>query len=125
MEIAEGLPQAEPVRDKGYDILYLTEHVDEFAMQILGSYQEKTFKSVSDSDLGLESEEKKQDVEQEAVENKDLLDFVKEKLDGKIVEAKLSTKLKSHPVCLTTKGAVSLEMEKYFNSVPSYEGHRV
>lgn len=123
--IADGLPQTEPVKDRGYDILYLTDNVDEFAVQMLNTYLEKPFKSVNDEDLGLESEEEKEQAEKAQEENKELLDFVVSSLGGKIAESKISHKLKSHPVCLTTRGAVTLEMEKYFNSVPTPEGEAV
>jgi molecular chaperone HtpG len=111
------LPQAESVREKGYEILYLTDDVDEFVMRTLMRYEEKEFRSVNHDDLGLESEDEKKAAETAETENKDLLDFVKESLGGKIAAAKISHKLKSHPVCLTTQGGVSLEMERYFASM--------
>ena len=80
---------------------------------------------MNDEDLGLESEEEKEQAEKAQEENKELLDFVVSSLGGKIAESKISHKLKSHPVCLTTRGAVTLEMEKYFNSVPTPEGEAV
>lgn len=110
----EKLPQAETVRDKGFEILYLTEDVDEFVIRTLMQFEEKEFRSVNDEDLGLESEEEKTATEQLETDNKDILEFIKESLGGKIAAAKLSHKLKSHPVCLTTQGGVSLEMERYF-----------
>jgi molecular chaperone HtpG len=113
------LPQAESVREKGYDILYLTEDVDEFVVRTLGKFEDKEFRSVNDDDLGIETEEEKKETEKIETENKDLLEFIKESLGGKIVAAKLSHKLKSHPVCLTTQGGVSLEMERYFASLKS------
>jgi molecular chaperone HtpG len=112
------LPQAEPVREAGYAILYLTEDVDEFVMNMLGEYEGKQLKSVNDEDLGLESSENKEETEKKEEQNKDLLDFVKETLDGAVAAVKLSHKLKNSPVCLTTQGPISLEMERYFNSVP-------
>jgi molecular chaperone HtpG len=119
------LPQAESVRDKGYDILYLTEDVDEFVVRTLMKYEDKEFRSVSDDDLGLETEDEKKETEKLETENKELLDFVKESLGGKIAAAKLSHKLKSHPVCLTTQGGVSLEMERYFASLQGGPGEAV
>ncbi|NLA86820.1 MAG: molecular chaperone HtpG [Clostridiales bacterium] len=111
------LPQAEMVREKGYDILYLTEDVDEFVVRSLMKYEDKDFRSVNDDELGLETEEEKKETEKLETENKEVLDFVKESLGGKIAAVKLSNKLKSHPVCLTTQGGVSLEMERYFASL--------
>lgn len=112
------LPQTELVKEKGYEILYMTDSVDDFVVQMLMNYEEKQFKSVNDNDLGLETEEEKKDVEKSAEENKDLLEFVKESLSGKVANVRISNKLKSHPVCLTTEGPITLEMEKYFQSMP-------
>lgn len=115
------LPQAELVRDKGFDMLYLTDDVDEFLMQILHDFEEKEFKSISGDDLGLETEEEKKEKEEKAEENKDLFAAMKEALDGKVCEVILSSKLKSHPVCLSGKGALSIEMEKVLNTMPGAE----
>lgn len=113
------LPQTELVKEKGYEILYLTEDVDEFVIKILGSYEEKEFKSVSASDLGLESEEEAKAEKETKEENKDLFDFMKEALGDKVKEVKASTRLKSHPVCISSVGEVSLEMEKVLNAMPN------
>ena len=115
------LPQTELVRDKGYDILLLTDDVDEFIMQTLMNYQEKEFKSVSAEDLGLETEEEKEQKKQETEDNKELLDFVKETMGDKLKEVRLSNKLKSHPVCLVPDSGLSFEMEKYLNRVAPTE----
>lgn len=107
------LPQTELIRSKGYEILYCTEEIDEFTLQSLMTYKEKKFCSAMNDDLGIETEENK-----ENEENKDaLLTFVKETLGDKVAEVTASKKLVSHPVCLTAKGGISFEMEKYFNSV--------
>ncbi|MBQ9914764.1 MAG: molecular chaperone HtpG, partial [Clostridia bacterium] len=116
------LPQTEPIKDKGYEILYMTDNVDDFVVQMLGVFDEKQFKSVNDNDLGLETDEEKKNSEKKAEENKDLTDFVKETLSGDVSNVKISNKLKSHPVCLTTEGPVTIEMEKYFKSIPGSEG---
>ena len=115
------LPQMEPVRDKGYDILLLTDDVDEFIMQSLMNHQEKEFKSVSAEDLGLETEEEKEQKKQETEDNKELLDFVKETMGDKLKEVRISNKLKSHPVCLVPDSGLSFEMEKYLNRVAPTE----
>ncbi|MBO5453104.1 MAG: molecular chaperone HtpG [Clostridia bacterium] len=107
------LPQAEQVLDKGYEILYMTDEVDEFAIRMLMTYAEKEFKSISDSDLGFETEEK--EVKEEDTK---IFDFVKEALDGKVVSVKASKRLKTHPVCLSTEGEITIEMEKVLNSMP-------
>ena len=113
------LPQTDAVREKGYDILCMTDDVDEFAVKILGAYEEKTFKSVSDKDLGLETEEEKAEIEKKAEENKALLEGLSKALEGKVKEVRLSSRLKTHPVCLISDGELSLEMEKVLNAMPN------
>ncbi len=115
------LPQTEALKDKGYEILYLTDGVDEFAIRMLMKYDDKEFRSVSADDLGLETEEEKQEAAKKVEENKDMLNFMKDALDGKVKQVVLSQKLKTHPVCLSTDGAISIEMEKVLNSMPSEE----
>ena len=112
------LPQTEAVKEKGYGILYLTDDVDEFVVNILGTFMEKEFKNINDKDLGLESDEEKAEAEKKEEENKPLLDFVKEALGEEVEFVRLSHKLKSHPVCLASEGEITLEMEKYFKSLP-------
>ena len=107
------LPQAERILDKGYEIFYLTEDVDEFCMQVIAEYEGKTLKSINDEDALPETEEEKKAAEEKAEENKPLLDFVKETLGDKIKEARISKILKSHAVCMTADGPMSLEMEKH------------
>lgn len=114
---AAKLPQAEKLLDKGYEILYLTDEVDEFVVQMLMNYKERDFKNISTDDLGLDTEEEKKEAEKKAEENKDVLDFVKETLGDKVKEVRLSDKLKSHPVCMVPDGYVTFEMEKYFAQV--------
>ena len=115
------LPQAETVRDKGYDILYLTDDVDEFLMQILHAYEEKEFRSISSDDLGLESDEEKKEITEKAEANKDLFAAMQKALDGKVSEVVLSSKLKSHPVCLSSKGAFTIEMERVIDAMPNVQ----
>lgn len=115
------LPQAETVLDKGYDLLCLTDDVDEFLMQILHNFDEKEFRSISGGDLGLETEEEKKEIEEKAEQNKDMFACMQEALTGKVSEVVLSSKLKSHPVCLSSKGTVSIEMEKVLDSMPNAE----
>ncbi|MBD8005440.1 molecular chaperone HtpG [Bacillus norwichensis] len=112
------MPQTELVADKGYEILYFTEDVDEFAIKMLMSYKDKEFKSVASGDLGID-EESKEKIEAEEKENKDLLDYMKETLSGKVKDVKISTRLKNYPVCLTTEGEVSIEMEKILSAMPN------
>ena len=115
----EHLPQTELVRDKGYEILYFTDNVDEFAIQMLMEYKEKKFKSVSSGDLELESTEEKEELNKQLEENKELFTLMKEALGDKIKDVRLSQRLKSHPVCLTSEGQLSLEMEKVLNAMPT------
>ena len=115
------LPQTELIRDKDYEILYMTDSVDEFVVRMLGKFEDKEFKSVNDKDLGIETDEEKKETEKKAEESRELLDFVKESLGGKVKDVRISSKLKSHPVCLTTDGEITLEMEKYFKSLPGSE----
>ena len=118
-EKIDHLPQTEAVLDKGYEILYFTDNVDEFAIRMLRDYDGKEFKSVSSGDLGLETPEEKEQEEKTAEENKDLFDFMKDALDGKVKAVRLSKRLKTHPVCLASDGEISLEMEKVLNSMPT------
>ncbi len=123
---AAALPQAEAVKAAGYDMLCLTDSVDDFLMQVLGQYGEKSFCNVTSDDLGLESEAEKEETEKKAEEHKALLDFVKESLPGLVESVRLSHKLKTHPVFLTTEGEITLEMEKYFQNLPGVpEANRV
>ena len=112
------LPAAELVKDKGYEILYLTDNVDEFALQVLQEYDSKKFKNITQGDLNLESEEEKKQVEEKKEENKDLLEALKESLKDKVSDVKLSTRLKSHPVCLSADEGLSFEMEKVLAQMP-------
>ncbi|MHB1314173.1 MAG: molecular chaperone HtpG [Christensenellales bacterium] len=114
---AELLPQSERVRDAGFDILCMTDDIDEFAVKMLGSYENKEFRSVSGGDLGLE-EEVKNDLAAKESENKGMLDFMKEALGDAISRVKLSPRLKQHPVCLTSEGELSIEMEKVLSAMP-------
>ncbi|MEZ0118555.1 UNVERIFIED_ORG: molecular chaperone HtpG [Heyndrickxia coagulans] len=114
----EKLPQTELVLDKGYEILYFTEDIDEFAIKMLMNYKEKEFRSVSSGDLGFETEDKKE-TDAEEKENKELFAFMKETLDGKVKNVRASHRLKSHPVCFTTDGEVSIEMEKVLSAMPN------
>ncbi len=115
------LPQAETVRDHGFDILYLTDEVDEFLMNILHEFDGKEFRSISSGDLGLESEEQKEEKKEKEESNKEMLDFIKDSLDGKVTGVILSSRLKSHPVCLSSKGMISIEMEKVLSEMPGNE----
>ena len=114
----EALPQTELLRDKGYEILYLTDNVDEFAVKVLMRHGEKEFRNVSEGDLGIDSEEQKEETKKLSEDNKDMLALITEALGGKIKECRISDKLKSHPVCISSFGQISLEMEKILNQNP-------
>ncbi|HBI7119590.1 molecular chaperone HtpG [Clostridium perfringens] len=118
-ERIEKMPQTEMVLDKGYEILYFTEDVDEFAIKMLMNYKEKEFKSVSSGDLGIESEEENK---KENEENKGIFEAMKEALGEKISAVKASSRLKNYPVCLSSEGEVSIEMEKILSTMPNNQG---
>ncbi|EHB62240.1 MULTISPECIES: molecular chaperone HtpG [Paenibacillus] len=115
----EKLPQTEMVLDKGYEILYFTDDVDEFAIKMLMKYKEKEFKSVSSGDLGIESDADKKENEAEENDNKELFSAMEGILAGKVKSVKASKRLKSHPVCLSAEGEVSIEMEKILKAMPN------
>ena len=117
------LPQLEVFADKGYEVLFFTDEVDEFAIKMLGAYSEKEFKSISSGDLDLEAkDDESQEDSPESDENKELFDFIAESLGGKIKSAKASKKLKTHPVCLSSEGELSIEMEKVLSMMPDGAG---
>ncbi|WP_410771584.1 molecular chaperone HtpG [Fontibacillus sp. BL9] len=115
----EKLPQTEMVLDKGYEILYFTDDIDEFAIKMILNYKEKEFKSVSSGDLGIESEDDKQEDKEAESANKDLFEAMNSLLSGKVKSVKASKRLKTHPVCLSAEGEVSIEMEKVLNAMPN------
>lgn len=121
----EMLPQTEAVKDKGYEILYFTDDVDEFTIKMIMNYKEKEFKSISASDLDLSTEEEKEEVKKKTEDSKGMFEFMKESLGDKISEVRLSSKLKTHPVCLSSEGQVSIEMEKVLNSMPQNGDNKV
>ena len=115
----EALPQTETVLAKGYEILYFTAPVDEFAAKQMVSYKDKLFKSVTESALDLSTEEEKKALDEKQEENKDLLDEMSKALEGKVERVVLSSRLKSHPVCLTSEGDLTLEMQQVLNAMPT------
>ena len=117
-EKIDHLPTVERVKDKGFDILYLTDNVDEFCLQMLREYKEKPFKNINQGELDIESEEEKKELEKLNVDNKELLDVLKEALKDQVQDVKVSSRLKSHPVCLVSGEGVSFEMEKVLNQMP-------
>ena len=121
-ERIEKLPQAELVSDKGYEILYFTDDVDEFSIKMMMAYKDKEFRSVSGSDLGIEFDDKKNISDSEEKGNKELLEYMKSILSGKVKDVRASVRLKNHPVCLSNEGELSIEMEKVLNSMPNSPG---
>ncbi len=115
------LPQVEKVKEKGYEILYLTDYTDEFVIQTLMNYDGKEFMNVSSESLDLDSEEEKETIKKENEENKKLLEAMKEALKDKVTDVRFTNRLKNHPVCLTTEGPVSMEMEKIMSAMPTEE----
>lgn len=121
----EMLPVFEKIKDKGYEVLYFTQDIDEFAAKVLINYKDKNFKSITEGNLDLETEEEKEENKKTAEESKEMFDFMKDALGGKVKAVRLSTRLKSHPVCLSSEGQVSIEMEKVLNSMPQNENNQV
>lgn len=115
------LPQADSLKDKGYEVLYLTEGIDEFALKMLQRYKEKDFANICADDVDLDTQEEKDAINKENETAKDMLDFMKESLDGAVQSVRFTNKLKNHPVCLTSEGDVSVEMEKVLNTLPGEE----
>ncbi|MCR8846388.1 molecular chaperone HtpG [Paenibacillus sp. SC116] len=118
VERIEKSPQTELVSDKGYEILYFTDDIDEFAIKMIMSYKEKEFKNVSSGDLGIEADENEA-TEEEANDNKELFEAMAGLLSGKVKSVKASKRLKSHPVCLSTEGELTIEMEKILKAMPN------
>jgi molecular chaperone HtpG len=114
----KSLPQVENVLDKGYEVLYLTENVDEFCLQIMAEYDEKKFQSVQSADLDLQTDEEKDRIKQKNDEEKDLLALMKDALGGKVSEVRFTAKLKTQPACITNSGFVSVEMERILGQMP-------
>ena len=119
IERIDKLPQTELVSEKGYEILYFTDDIDEFAIRMLMTYKEKEFKSVSSGDLGIEAVESEKNTESEENENKELFDYMKQILSDKVKDVRVSKRLKSHPVCFSTDGEVTIEMEKILKAMPN------
>jgi len=122
IEKIDKMPQTEILKDKGVEILYCTDEVDEFVLKIMNQFDGKQFKSASDEDLGIDKTEEEKEAEQKlAEENKELFDLMKEALGDKVSEVRVSNRLKSHPVCFASGSGISIEMEKVLNAMPTEE----
>ncbi len=117
IEQIDALPLAEKLKDKGFEILYLKDKVDEFVVKMIGKFDDREFRAISDGDLGQDTEEEKKEIEDKQKDAKPMIDDLKEALGGK-VEIKLTNRLKSYPACVTATGEVTLEMEKLYRSMP-------
>lgn len=124
-ERIEMLPQLEKIKDKGYEVLYFKQDVDEFAIKVMINYDGKPFKSISDADLDLDTEEEKEEAKKLDEENKDMFSFMQEAIADKVKTVRLSKKLKTHPVCLSSDGSITIEMEKVLNAMPQNDGNKV
>ena len=124
-ERIEMLPQLEKLEDKGYEVLYFSQDVDEFASKVMILYDGKPFKSISDADLDLDTEEEKEEAKKLDEENKDMFTFMQEAIADKVKTVRLSKKLKTHPVCLSSDGSITIEMEKVLNAMPQNDGNKV
>lgn len=115
----ELLPQVEAVTDKGYEVLYFTENVDEFAIKMLNEFEGKKFANICTDNIELDTEEEKEELKKKNEDSKEMLDYFKESVGDGVSAVRFTNKLKNHPVCLTTEGEISLEMEKVLNSMPT------
>ncbi len=122
IEKIDFMPTVERLKDKGFDILYLTDNVDEFTIQMLREYKEKAFKNITQGDLDIDTEEEKEELKKKEEDNKDLLTALKEELKEDVQDVVISSRLKSHPVCLSSGEGLSLEMEKVLNQMPDAQG---
>lgn len=122
LEMMDKLPIVQTLKKKDFEVIYLLDDVDEFVMQTLQQFREKTFKNVSQGNLDLDTEEEKKELEQTTSDNKDLLDFMKDALKDEVAEVKISNRLSDDPVCLTAGEGVSFEMEKVFANMPEGNG---
>ena len=115
------LPQMETFKDKGYEVLYFTQEVDEFAIKVLMEYEGKKFVSISDAQIDLDTEEEKEEAKKLADDSKEMLEYMQKAIEDKVKIVRLSNKLKTHPVCLASDGNITIEMEKVLNSLPQNE----
>lgn len=118
----ELLPQTDAVKEKGYEVLYCTDDVDEFALKMLFEYEGKSFTNICAGNLDLDSESEKEELKKENEENSEMLNFLKDSLSGAVSAVRFTNKLKNHPVCLTSEGMMSLEMEKVLSNMPGAQG---
>ncbi len=125
VERIELLPQCDTVRDKGYEVLYLTENVDEFALKMMMEYDGKKFINVCDNELNLDSDDEKKALEEENTNAKDMLDAMSNAIGDGVSSVRFTNKLKNHPVCLASEGGISLEMEKTLNAMPGAQDNKV
>jgi molecular chaperone HtpG len=116
------MPQVELLKDKGFEILYLTENVDEFVLQVLMNYMEKTFQNASSDKLDLDTDEEKEKLKKANEDSKDMFNAMKEVIKDEVQDIRFTHRLKNHPVCLTSEGAISVEMEKTLNQMPNNQG---
>lgn len=115
----ELLPQVEAVVDKGYEVLYFTENVDEFAIKMLNEFEGKKFANICTDNVELDTEEEKEELKKKNEDGKEMLGFLKDSIGDDVSAVRFTNKLKKHPVCLTSEGEISLEMEKVLNSMPT------
>ena len=117
----DALPQTDAVKDKGFEILYMTDNVDEFAVKAIVDYEGKTFVNICTDNLDMDNEEEKEALQKKNEESKDVLEVIKEALGDDVAEVRFTNKLRNYPVCLTSEGEISIEMEKTLNAMPTGE----
>ncbi len=119
VEKIDMLPQMDAVKEKGYEVLYLTEYVDEFCIKMMVEYEGKVFQNICDEKLDLDTEEEKNELNAKNENAKEMLEFIKNALDGDVTDVRFTNKLKNYAVCLTSEGGISLEMERVLNAMPN------
>jgi molecular chaperone HtpG len=119
VEKIEMLPQLDAAKEKGIEVLYLTEYVDEFCLKMLGEYEGKQFQNICDEKFDVDTEEEKNLLNQKNEASKDMLDYIRDSLEGDVTGVRFTNKLKNYAVCLTSEGGISLEMEKVLNAMPN------
>ena len=115
------MPQVESLKDKNKEVLYLTDYVDEFVLKMLDKYEDKKFVNVASNDFDLSSEEEKEALKKKNEEDKEMFSFMKESLNDEVSQIRYTNKLKKHPLCLTSDGEVTVEMQKVINAMPTDE----
>ena len=115
------MPQVESIKEKNKEILYLTDYVDEFVLKMIDKYDDKKFVNISSNDFDLSTKEEKEALDKKNIDDKEIFDFMKKVLNNKVEDIRYTNKLKNHPICLTSEGNITVEMQKVINAMPTDE----